>query len=144
MFQFPRLPPLALCVQARVRGHDPTWVSPFGHLRISGCVHLPEAFRSLPRPSSALSAKASTVCSWYLDLSTIRCSLSRYAALKVRSAPPVAGTRGGPEPSKLVTVTSRSRPRSQINVWYSRAESASTRSAPAGTVVPSRNSLERR
>ena len=31
----------------------PSRVSPFGHLRIFGCLHLPVAFRSLPRPSSA-------------------------------------------------------------------------------------------
>ena len=36
-------------------------VSPFGHLRIKGYVHLPGAFRSLSRPSSALSAKASAL-----------------------------------------------------------------------------------
>ena len=28
------------------------WVAPFGNLRILGCLRLPEAFRSLPRPSS--------------------------------------------------------------------------------------------
>ena len=33
-------------------------VSPFGHLRINGHLHLPEAFRSLSRPSSAPDAKA--------------------------------------------------------------------------------------
>ena len=32
------------------------WVAPFGHPRITGCVHLPTAFRSLPRPSSPLRA----------------------------------------------------------------------------------------
>ena len=32
------------------------WVAPFGHLRITDCVHLPAAFRSLPRPSSPLRA----------------------------------------------------------------------------------------
>ena len=37
------------------------WVSPFGYLRINGYLLLPEAFRSLSRPSSALSAKASTL-----------------------------------------------------------------------------------
>ena len=37
------------------------WVSPFGNLRIKVCVPLPEAYRSLPRPSSPLSAKASTI-----------------------------------------------------------------------------------
>ena len=37
------------------------WVSPFRNLRINGYLLLPEAFRSLSRPSSALSAKASTL-----------------------------------------------------------------------------------
>lgn len=36
-------------------------VVPFGNLRINGCMHLPEAYRSLPRPSSPLSAKASAI-----------------------------------------------------------------------------------
>ena len=44
-------------------------VSPFGYLRINGYLLLPEAFRSLSRPSSALSAKASTLRSSSLDLS---------------------------------------------------------------------------
>src|SRR4026207_992441 len=62
MFQFAGLPPPGL--------FDSTWgeldfssrVSPFGHLRIDVCSRLPGAFRSLPRPSSALGAKASTSC----------------------------------------------------------------------------------
>ncbi len=32
------------------------WVVPFGNLRIKGYVHLPEAYRSLSRPSSPLEA----------------------------------------------------------------------------------------
>ena len=36
-------------------------VAPFGHLRIKGCLRLPAAFRSLPRPSSSLGAKASPI-----------------------------------------------------------------------------------
>ena len=43
-------------------------VFPFGDLRVSACLQLVVAFRSLPRPSSALSAKASTVCPYSLDL----------------------------------------------------------------------------
>ena len=39
----------------------PWRVSPFGYLRIIAYVQLPEAFRSLSRPSSALSAKASAL-----------------------------------------------------------------------------------
>ena len=45
-------------------------VSPFGYLRIVGYLLLPEAFRSLSRLSSALSAKASTLRSSSLDLLT--------------------------------------------------------------------------
>ena len=62
MFQFPRFPLSSLCVQDGVTGHDPSRVSPFGHLRIKVCSRLPGDFRSLPRPSSALGAKASTPC----------------------------------------------------------------------------------
>ena len=42
-------------------------VSPFRYLRIIGYVLLPGAYRSLSRLSSALSAKASTICSFMLD-----------------------------------------------------------------------------
>ena len=42
-------------------------VSPFGYQGISACLRLPLAFRSLPRPSSALGALASTLCSSSLD-----------------------------------------------------------------------------
>ena len=44
------------------------WVSPFRYLRIYGYLLLPEAFRSLSRLSSALSAKASTLRSYSLNL----------------------------------------------------------------------------
>ena len=40
------------------------WVSPFGYLRINGYLLLPAAFRSLSRPSSAPSAKASSLRSY--------------------------------------------------------------------------------
>ena len=62
MFQFPGLPPSALCVRAGVTGYGARRVFPFGDPRIEARVPLPEAFRSLPRPSSASSAKASTAC----------------------------------------------------------------------------------
>ena len=42
-------------------------VSPFRYRRISGYLLLPGAFRSLSRLSSALSAKASTLCSYQLN-----------------------------------------------------------------------------
>ncbi|RYZ75301.1 MAG: hypothetical protein EOP04_33505, partial [Proteobacteria bacterium] len=42
-------------------------VTPFGNLRIKACLPLPEAYRSLSRPSSPVSTKASTVCPLKLD-----------------------------------------------------------------------------
>ena len=43
-------------------------VPPFGYLRIFSYLHFPAAFRSLSRPSSAPVAKASTLCSFSLNL----------------------------------------------------------------------------
>ena len=43
-------------------------VPAFGNLRIIGYLLLPAAYRSLSRPSSAPSAKASALCSFSLDL----------------------------------------------------------------------------
>ena len=43
-------------------------VSPFGNPRIYAYLLLPVAYRSLSRPSSAPSAKASALCSFMLDL----------------------------------------------------------------------------
>ena len=63
MFQFPRLPSPGLCVQPGDAVGLPQQVSLFGYPRINACTRLPEAFRSVPRPSSALDAKASTVSS---------------------------------------------------------------------------------
>ena len=55
MFQFPGFAPLRVIAVADY------WVVPFGNLRIKGYLHLPEAYRSLSRPSSPLRAKASPV-----------------------------------------------------------------------------------
>ena len=61
MFQFPRFACRGLWIRPRTSGHYPTQVPPFGHPRIDACLRLPEAYRSLPRPSSLPGAKASTV-----------------------------------------------------------------------------------
>ena len=44
------------------------WVSPFGNPRINAHLQLPVAYRSLSRPSSALDAKAFTLCPFLLEL----------------------------------------------------------------------------
>ena len=45
-------------------------VSPFGYQGIYACLRLPLAFRSWPRPSSALGAMASALCSCSLNYSS--------------------------------------------------------------------------
>ena len=62
MFHFTALALTALYIQAAVSTHYGRGVLPFGNPRIDGCLHLPEAYRSLPRPSSPSYAKASTKC----------------------------------------------------------------------------------
>ena len=61
------VPPVNLWIQLTVHTLR-MWVPPFRDLRISVYVPLPAAFRSLSRLSSALSAKASTLCSFLLNL----------------------------------------------------------------------------
>ena len=64
-------------------------VSPFRYLRIVGYLLLPEAFRSLSRLSSALSAKASTIRSFQHDQLAFTHGLSyllhRYSVIGVGS-----------------------------------------------------------
>ena len=46
-------------------GYPCGWVAPFGDPGINDRSHLPRAYRSVPRPSSPLSAKASTRCPFH-------------------------------------------------------------------------------
>src|SRR5436190_20128490 len=61
MVHFPPLPSHSLCIQPWIWRHNPPGVSPFGNPRIKAYLRLPEAYRSLSRPSSTSSAKAFTV-----------------------------------------------------------------------------------
>ncbi len=66
-FSSPGSPPYAMC------SHTNAWVlpmqvSPFRNPRVIGYLLLTAAYRSLSRLSSALSAKASALCSFLLDL----------------------------------------------------------------------------
>ncbi len=54
MFQFPGFAPLRVL--------HTEWVAPFGNRRIKAHSQLPDAYRSVSRPSSPLVAKASTKC----------------------------------------------------------------------------------
>ena len=60
---------LHLCIQCRMTLTGR--VSPFGNPRIKACSQLPAAYRSVLRPSSPLSAKASTKCPFALDCRVI-------------------------------------------------------------------------
>ena len=57
------VPLIQLWIHCMIHRRYPMWIAPFGHLRINACLQLPAAFRSLPRPSSAPSAKAFTLSS---------------------------------------------------------------------------------
>ena len=59
----PRVPFIQLCIHCMITLYYQCCVPTFGYLRISVHLQLPVAFRSLSRPSSAPSAKASTICS---------------------------------------------------------------------------------
>ena len=52
------VPHVLLFDSQHVTGGLLQWVAPFGYLRINAYLQLPEAFRSLSRPSSAPDAKA--------------------------------------------------------------------------------------
>ena len=58
----PRMAFSHLWIQHEIAQHDPRGVAPFGYGRIEGCFAPPRPFRRQQRPSSALGAKASTVC----------------------------------------------------------------------------------
>ena len=66
-FTSPGLASPAYFIQPEMSGRCPRRIAPFGHLGINACLPLPQAFRSLPRPSSPCGAKASTVRPFALD-----------------------------------------------------------------------------
>ena len=66
-FSSPGSPPYVMDWRMDTRGFL-VWVSPFRNLRINGYLLLPEAYRSLSRLSSALSAKASALCPFCLTI----------------------------------------------------------------------------
>ena len=83
MVQFPRYRFRRLCIHPRMNAIQDVRVTPFGHPRISGCLLLPVAFRSLPRPSSPDSSKASPANSSSLDHITPTSSIQRSIKLGI-------------------------------------------------------------
>ncbi len=80
MFHFPRLPPPGLCVQPGVMAHDRHRVAPFGNPGISLLDGSPWLIAVIPRPSSARSAKASTVRRSHLTCATPRARICEAGA----------------------------------------------------------------
>ena len=62
---------MRLLIHLMVTGHYPSRVPPFGNPWLNAYVRLPTAYRSLSRPSSAISAMASTLRSCSLDLALL-------------------------------------------------------------------------
>ena len=59
-----RVPFVTLCIHVTMTALNDRRVSPFRYPWINACLQLPMAFRSLPRLSSALGTKASTLRSY--------------------------------------------------------------------------------
>ena len=85
MFQFPSLPSAPYVFRC---GSQRITTGGFPHSEIPGSKvgqHLTRAYRSRPRPSSALGAKASTVCPYSLDREELASYC--YGVFKVRAEP---------------------------------------------------------
>ena len=83
-FTSPRIARPILCIQTGATPNDRCRVSPFGNLRIKACVPLPEAYRSLLRPSSPDEAKAFiNCCNWFMQTLSYSRRLSYPLTLKL-------------------------------------------------------------
>ena len=75
-------------------GYPYGWVAPFGDPGINDRSHLPRAFRSVPRPSSPLSAKASTRCPYFaLERHTQRQRPFQITGISDRGSEPIGATK---------------------------------------------------
>ncbi len=86
MFHFPTFPPNALCVQAQVTGLYSSWVSPFGHPRITAWLSTSRGFSQTP--TSFIGSRCQGIhhvhlvaCCYYKD-ARVHCEV-----LKIRSVP---------------------------------------------------------
>ena len=90
MFQFRRFPSHAYLIQRGMTAYCAAGLPHSGHPRINGYLLLPEAFRSLSRPSSAPDAKAFPLRSFQLDLLVAKSARLRFRFREnsARSLPP--------------------------------------------------------
>ena len=96
MFQFARLPPPALWVQAGVTPRYRRWVAPFGNPRVSACLQLTEAVSLLATPfigSQRQGIHRAPLVAWSQKenasrrYSSTTLYLYHYAVVKVRAKP---------------------------------------------------------
>jgi hypothetical protein len=80
-------------VIAHDRDNRIRWVSPFGNRRVNACSQLTDAYRSVPRPSSPVHAKASTNCP-YLTLESPHHQRQRWIGSPAHQSDTLMGTRG--------------------------------------------------
>ena len=112
MFQFPRLPQLALCVQTRVTGHDPSRVSPFGHPRVKARL---AAHRGLSQPAASfigsqrLGIHRQPFVAWVVSNTSTFCR-ARYAVLKKPRTDFVRSVRVAPQLAQTVSNGPRDTP----------------------------------
>jgi hypothetical protein len=92
MFHFPTFPPNALCVQATVTGHDSSWVSPFGHPRITARLSTSRGLSQTP--TSFIGSRCQGIhhvplvaCHFLHEQNCYKDARVHYAVLKVRAVP---------------------------------------------------------
>jgi hypothetical protein len=115
MFQFPRFPLPALCVQAGVTPHDGCRVSPFGYPRINARSAAPRGF-SQP-PTSFFGFRRQGIHRWLFIAWRTKDARARYGILKglargrpaLTSSRPVALHSGGNACRKPTVIASRTR-----------------------------------
>jgi hypothetical protein len=122
------------------QGHTRITTCGFPHSEIPGSKvgqHLPRAYRSRPRPSSALGAKASTVCPSSLDHEEHL--ICRYGVFKVQVKPPRSTAvmllhgREHTAPSKLSSVRTTN---VEVDVISRRARIRTATDSKTGIVLP--------
>ena len=90
MFQFPRFPLPALCVQAGVTPHDGCRVSPFGHLRIEAWSTAPRSFSQ--SPTSFIGIRRQGIhrwlfVAWRTKMLVLAMEFSRNATIETQRTP---------------------------------------------------------
>jgi hypothetical protein len=118
------------------------WVAPFGDPRIEACSRLPGAFRSVPRPSSPLDAKASTRCPSLARPAPAAAPPGRrvaYPCQRVPDAPEgAAGTRQSARPRPGTRRDPGRRPASTTPPHDVKRDKGAADAAPDGTARPRR------